>query len=260
MNPRKEILDELQNISPLLAQIPEVSVLSVPENYFNQLSENIFTRIFQEEEANETTPAFTGIPSLNQQAPEGYFANLSNQILNKIKSNVVAKEDELAEFPLLLSIKKENIFSVPESYFENLSRVILEKTIETTPAKVIPIHTGKVVSMKRRWIKIAAAAVITGVIGVSSFFMINDADKNQPAYVLAAKEYPTAQKINAGINSLSDDAIIDYLESNGNILDNETLIKDVDTKGLPAMEDYLMDENTLNNYLNQIDADGVEKN
>ena len=59
---------------------------------------------------------------------------------------------------------------------------------------------------------------------------------------------------------LSDDDIIKYLEKNGNIMDNELLTNNTDVSEMPNQDDYLNDENTLNQYLDKIDAPGNKSN
>jgi hypothetical protein len=69
-----------------------------------------------------------------------------------------------------------------------------------------------------------------------------------------ASQYKTPEQVDKGIASLSDDEIVKYLEKNGTILDEETISKNVDTTELPSADDYLINENALNNYLNEINA------
>ena len=82
--------------------------------------------------------------------------------------------------------------------------------------------------------------------------------KNIPELKIAS-QYKTTEQLDKGIASLSDDEIAKYLEKNGNIMDEENISKNMDTTGLPSPEDYLIDENALNNYLNDVNA-GSNKN
>jgi len=75
-----------------------------------------------------------------------------------------------------------------------------------------------------------------------------------PDYIKSSFQYKTPEQVDEGIASLSDDEIAKYLEKHGNIMDNETLIKEVDVNKLPDPTDYLTDDDALNNYLNAIDA------
>ena len=84
--------------------------------------------------------------------------------------------------------------------------------------------------------------------------------KNLPAYIREASQYKTPEELNKGLASLSNDEIATYLEHHGNIMDDYLLTKDIDTKELPDASAYLIDENTLNNFLNQIDAQASNEN
>lgn len=245
MNQSNEIIKELQGISPMLAQMQKVNVFEVPEGYFSRLAEKMTTRILLEEK-----DSFNFDKRNTQQVPEGYFDSLSDVILSKIKKEEAEnnEEDFQKSFPVLHSLKNKNVFTVPENYFEGISYQIINKIKSHQPAKVI--------SMKTRWWKYAAAAIIAGIITIGSLQIFNSSrDGDQiPSYVESSFQYKTPEQVDEGIASLSDDEIIKYLEKYGSIMDNDLLIKDVDVKELPATEDYLIDENTLNNYLEKIDV------
>ena len=237
MNNKDEILMELQDTSPILAQISRSNVFTVPEGYFENLGErllvNALLNIPEGEAGNESNHS--------QQVPSGYFDQLSDSILSKIKN---AEKAALAgDYPLLDSLKKENVYSVPEAYFENLSSGIL--------AAIKP--KAKIISFtKSIWWKYAAAAFFAGIMLVSAFFIFNSGSKQSSVYVAATQKYQTLKQINNGIATLPEDEIIQYLELNSRSTDNELLIKNVNTNDLPSEMDYLLDENALNGYLNKI--------
>lgn len=238
-----EILDELRSISPVLAGIEKVNTFSVPDGYFDTLSINALKNI----NTQSFNTAFA--------APEGYFDNLSNEILNKIRlSETNDAAQELKDLsPMLYAIQNENVFDVPADYFANLSDNILEKVSARSQAKVVEIKRKDSV-----W-RMAVAAVVTGAIAVSSLMVFNtkktDAEKgeNYVSAITEASHFKNEQQIDAGIASLSDDEIIKYLEKTGNDLDNETLTKSINDKALPELTDYLIDDKTLDSYLNNIE-------
>lgn len=246
-NNSTEILNELKEISPFLATMEKVNVFQVPQNYFSQLNEKILTELFiRRQEKNNV-----------QKVPDGYFDSLSDRIISKIKTeNIGSASEEIQELsPALNYLREEAVFTIPENYFDDLSDRILDK-IHSEKANVISI------SFAKKWWKYAAAAVIIGIIAISSLLTFNNknkkeiASKNIPAYIKEASKYPTPEKLNEGISSLSKDDIVNYLQSNGNILDEEVITKDLDTKDLPATEDYLVNENTLNNFLEKLNSEG----
>ncbi len=236
-----EILQELSNISPLLAGVERKNTLSVPEGYFDSLTLDLIKNLSFDNKEKLTVP-------------KGYFDNLGEQILQEIKSLEIDASPELRTLsPMLYSIKNENVFAAPERYFDDLSENILTKIITKPQAKVIPL--------KRRdsvW-KIAAAAVVTGIIAVSSIMVFNHPQQSTSdelavaTYIKEASQYKNEKQIYAGVASLSDDDIIKYLEKTGNDADNETLVTGVNEKALPDQKDYLLDEHTLDTYLNNIE-------
>ncbi|MGN6194360.1 MAG: hypothetical protein ACTHOB_05445 [Ginsengibacter sp.] len=242
MQKRTEITEELKDISPTLASMEKVNVFQVPEDYFSDFDAKILTTIFLQDKKDNF-----------QKVPEGYFNSLSDTILSKIKQeeNQTASEEIKALSPALHYLKEERVFDVPENYFENLSNEILEK-IKPSKPKVIAISSVK------KWWKYAAAAVVAGVIAISSLQIFNHNSNSIPEMQIAS-EYKTPEQLNQGISSLSDEEIVKYLENNGNILDEEAITKDMDTTELPSTEDYLTNENALNNFLNQIN-EGSNKN
>lgn len=242
MKVSKEISDELVNISSLLSGIEKKNVFSVPEGYFDILSITILKRL-------DTSPSIDTLT-----IPEGYFENLSSSILQKIRSlNETAEQELRALSPMLYSIQNENVFEVPAGYFSGLQNNILDKVVERPQVKVIELKKRDSV-----W-KYAAAAVVTGVIGISSLMMFNGSqnsattkfDKSNASSFQTGFQFKNEQLINAAIETLSDDEVIKYLEKTGNEVDNETLATIVNENELPTTNDYLLDEGTLNTYLDK---------
>ncbi len=235
-----EIYNELNEISPLLAGIEKKYVLSVPERYFDTLSINILKQI------NSNSAEF------KLTVPEGYFENLSSSVLNKIKSLSQDPAKELkALSPMLYSIQNENVFNVPIGYFRNLHDDILHK-ISKPPTKVIELK--KRVSV---W-KYAAAAVVTGAIAISSLMIFNTSKQTTirkadevavTSSIKTSSQFKNEQQVKAAIATLSDEEIIKFLEKTGTDVDNEALAADIDQNTLPAPKDYLLDEKTLDTYL-----------
>lgn len=246
-----EILNELMAISPVLAEMEKVNVFSVPEGYFIGLDEKIATTVFLQQDKKTEF----------QKIPEGYFDSLSSRILSKIKEEEESAEEEIKSIsPALHYLKEENVFSVPEGYFDNLSSRILRK-IKGEETKIVSFNST------RKWWKYVAAAIVAGIITIFSYQLFVSppdsmitASSGMPEYIQMASQYKTVVEINQGIASLSDEEIAKYLEKSTSILDDEALIKNTDTKELPTPDDYLLDDNTLNNYLQKINVESIDKN
>ena len=255
MEKGSEILNELQIISPYLAEIGKVNVFQVPENYFEELPIKALTNIFLHIDEKNS----------DQQVPEGYFDRLSDKILLKIRKEdqQSAKEEISIISPILSSLKDKNVFTVPHGYFEKLGDSVHAK-LKPGEAKIIPLSTVK------KWWKYAAAAVIAGALTVGSFQIFNNKSNREdgnsvltasiPDYIKLSFQYKTPEQLDQGIASLSDDEIATYLEKHGNIMDDEMLTNDIDANELPSPDDYLIDDSTLNNFLNTITPQDSNKN
>jgi hypothetical protein len=248
MKKSEEILNELKGLAPSLAAMEKVNVFKVPDGYFDELGEKISNTVFLHQDEKKDS----------QKVPEGYFDSLSSKIISRINQDDESADNEIKSIsPALHYLKEEEVYSVPEGYFNNLSDRILNK-INHQNAKVVSFGSVK------KWWKYAAAAVVAGIITITSIQLFNKPSSatsaNMPDYVQMASQYKTTKELDKGISSLSDNEIANYLEKNTTILDDEALISNTDTTGLPTPEDYLIDDNALNNYLQKINAQGTITN
>ena len=89
--------------------------------------------------------------------PAGYF----NQNLEVLPA--LLKEEEA---PVLAAIGKDLPYTVPQGYFKNLPEQVLAK-ITKPQAKVVPLFA-------RKWMKVAVAAVVGGVMVLAGYQLLND--------------------------------------------------------------------------------------
>ncbi len=260
--------EELRNLSTLLHALKGENIFSVPQGYFESFAGNLISHLKSEnaeDELSNLSPTLYALKNENVfSVPQGYFESLAVNIFKRLESaREESAEEELRILsPMLYAIKGENVFSVPRGYFDSLAKDIVEK-VNPQPAKVV--------TMKRNsWFKYAAAAIVTGVIAVSSLLIFNNNSGKTgehttavstvlPDYIKASFQYKNEADLNAGIAKLSDDDIIKYLEENGNIMDNELLTNNTDVSEMPSQTDYLSDEDALNKYLDKIDAETDKK-
>jgi hypothetical protein len=183
--------------------------------------------------------------------PEGYFETLPGQILEKVYKNAgtrynsnSADEEIMAISPLLAGLKNKQAFSVPDGYFEQLagaaSADITNKSHTTAP--VYSIGRGN------RWIRYAAAAIVTGAIGIGAFFFTNRHS--------AAGDETVAQNVSpaasSGLKDISDAVLSDYLadmpENQNTIVDSadavfyNTAFTDISDKDLASMIQEIPDD------------------
>ena len=268
--------EELRQLSPTLYTLKDKNVFSVPDGYFESFAENVGGRLklqpanveSAEEELRSLSPILYALKGENVfSVPDDYFASFAGDVVGRLKlqpASVESAEEELRSLsPILYALKGENVFSVPDGYFESFAGNVAEK-LKPQPARII--------TMKKRnsWWKYAAAAIVTGAVVISSLQIFNSSPGNNSgksvaagsglsADVKASFQYKTEDDLNAGIAKLSDDDIIKYLEKNGNVMDEESLTNNTDVSEMPSQADYLNDENTLNTYLDKIDAVTTDK-
>jgi len=135
-------------------------------------------------------------------APTGYFEGLADAILNRIRAHAdyQSGSEELAELsPLLHSLKRELPYSVPEGYFDQPVSVPMAEKAE--PAKLVSLGA-------RKWMRYAAAAVITGALALGAYglFFSNKTNMNP--------EEAIAKKIGKDIrnNDISSDDVAEFLD------------------------------------------------
>jgi hypothetical protein len=85
MENRNDLLNELKNISPLLAERKKENLFSVPENYFSTVEVNVMEKIYAESVSSELqNSSLKNIAKQNAfDVPYGYFERLPNELLQK---------------------------------------------------------------------------------------------------------------------------------------------------------------------------------
>lgn len=246
MENRTEILNELQSLSPTLTELHGVNVYTVPNGYFNVLSEDILHTI---------QVAKYGIVNSAQKqdttdVPQGYFENLADTILTKIKQEDNVSEELRRLSPMLYSVQNEKVYTVTKNYFEQLHIELVEKV---QPQQTI------VTTMRKRnftFIKYAVAAVFTGIItfGAFKFTTTNKLDDTTKQGLAIAKN----NSFDIELNKLTDEDIVKYLSNSSTDADVALLINVVDENELPTQEDYLTDEKALDNFLDNVNLENLK--
>lgn len=242
MKIEEDILNELKTISCVVADVPYLNVFSVDKQYFSLISSELKVRI-EADTLNLNKNNFT--------VPAGYFENLSTTVLQKIKAEENEVFAEIKEQSVLIaSIKNKNIFTVPQQYFEELSFTTEEKPV----TKVIKMSRTRLV------FKYAAAAVITGLIGISIINITKKTESNfasevsiQTAEVMTkADNIIKTGTFDKELENISDTDIEQYLQQGGQDVNAALVASSTDDADkLPEAAEYLLDENALENYLKE---------
>ena len=217
MTQRANILQELNEIGSTLVNVTSQNIYSVPAGYFEEFADQMLNRI--------KSPLLNEARKNPYTVPTGYFDGLEERLMQAVRKSAdyQTANEELESFsPLLKGLRKETLYTVPQGYFENL-----EAEINKPKAKIITIT-------HRKWFRLAAAAVIVGIIASAGLFLKQQKpiDPNNNPYEWVAKNMKKVgtDKINnfmnsSGIEQLSKEAP----EKNDDIKD---LMKDVSDKDI----------------------------
>ena len=237
MNNRNTIQNELNELNSGLNSDLNQHPYSVPEGYFEGLANSILAKIKAEmpvspfEEIAELSPLLAGISKkLPYSVPDDYFS------LNIEGLQAFTSENE--ESLVLSFIDKEMPYEVPVGYFANVPDQVLENVTTNQGAKVIPFS-------KNKWLRLAMAAIVTGVIAISGIFYFNNrttgnGTSNDP--VMAVKKAST-EELNDFIKTNAVDATDD--KSSLTVLNKspkpeaKKLFADVSDKELNAFLDQM---------------------
>ena len=138
---------DLQKEAPKLAAIGNGIPFTVPAGYFQELSDNLKSRILVESMHVDDNDGF--------KVPQGYFDELSSRI-----------ENRLAVENIRLLVPSEG-FVLPDGYFTELSGRITSR-IDDSSKGATPIRR-----LFSSWISYAAAACITAIIASGIYFNSN---------------------------------------------------------------------------------------
>lgn len=253
MTRNTNILNELTELNSSLVNISTQNVYTVPAGYFDELVLTVLNRIKAMNAANAAEEFGYLAPTLNSiskkipyTVPVGYFDSLAETVLQSVRESndyQTAQEEIETLSPLLSSLKKQVPYSVPQGYFDSIAE---------TPAK----PSVKVISITHRsWFKYTAAAVVVGVIAITSIFIIKN---NTGEKALARFE----KKLNNEIKAMSDSELKEFMELTAAGLNGEEkaststtdeikeLLKDVPESELKEFIEETSDLNTETTLLN----------
>ena len=185
MEQKIHIQEELSALGSSLPLLP--LPYGVPGGYFDSLPEWMLRRA-KADAAGDSREELTALaPHWQDQArltpyqvPVGYFESLDLSYIWAEESSVSAELEGLS--PLLAGLKKETPFTLPDGYFEEM---------KGGEAVLKPVEKAPVVRMARsRWFRVAAAAVITGIVASVGFLVFRPGksiDPNEKSYAWVEK-------------------------------------------------------------------------
>lgn len=237
-----EIQQELEQISRLVASIPQGVVLQVPDDYFGCLPERMMRKAAQEKSLWEV--------------PANYFDGITQSVLNKILTEDAADSQENP----LKGIQPEP-FLVPEHYFDTVP--------ERINARIRSGNTGtktRMVALRfRQAVRYMAAAMITLIVTTGVFRFLIAGSASDPASTNLERSIEQGRQMDERqfseqLNKLNEEDILSYLEQYGSPQDVARLGSGMETGDIPSAEEYLKEDNTLELLLKAIPSEEQKKN
>lgn len=229
------------------------NIFTVPDGYFEGLAGNIMAKInaMENQDARQETtgisPLVSGIDKKNVfSIPDGYFDQLAAHITKRITPVL---EETMAISEMVAAIGNKNVFDVPPGYFDALEDDILEAL--PRQAKLVQLQP------RRSVFRYAAAAVITGLLGLSLFLMFDKKDTGSMpdnTVIAHAEDILKNNSFEAELDKLTAADIENYLSENGSDVTAALVANSAveNSSALPEAEDYIFDEKTLDEYLDKM--------
>jgi hypothetical protein len=231
MNSKKDIQDELNGLNSNLPGNGEGTPYDVPQGYFEGFAASVMAKIRNgegssisaAEEIAELSPLLAGISrTMPYDLPANYFAeNIAS---------LPAFTSETEESLVLSFVEKEMPYEVPRGYFASFPETVLERL--NRDRKVVPM-------VRRRWMHVAAAAVVAGIITLSglAYFKGGGTTTTSDPVALEIKKAST-EELNAFVKA-ADVSLTDESSTAQNSTDVKQLLKDVSDKELESFLDQV---------------------
>lgn len=215
MKPEENILLELQELAPTLANGSVQIPYALPEGYF------------------ETFPLLMldlVAPAPQNAVPEGFFDSFPELMLQKLRANEVT-EETAGIAPLLNSIPKAMPNHVPADYFSQLK-----------PSAAV--QTTQVIAIRRKvWMQVAAAvAILLAAFSIWQWSQSNNGQQdNQVVSVPDTLSIPT--DISIQLAMIEDGAIESAFKSTGQSIEASNSLYYLETDNFEeALKDISVDE------------------
>ncbi|MBB6236316.1 negative regulator of sigma E activity [Pedobacter sp. AK013] len=197
--------NDWMNEAPALAAMGKRNPFSVPDGYFENCDEAIFSGVFLNGLKQKTSDN-------NFEVPQNYFEDLTERIQTRVA---------LSEMP-----KAEQAFAVPENYFDTLQNRIADRIAASAPkkeVKVIPLW-------RRNIVKYTSAACFLLMTSFGIYFYQNSS-------ITTAQQVQSPEAINEQLlYDIDESTIIDHLEAQNTTSPNTKTTSASDTE----MENYIL--------------------
>ena len=247
-------MNELADLGSGLKDHNPQNIYTVPVGFFEGLADQILNRIKAidatnaKDELKYLSPLLSNVSKeMPYSVPAGFFQNLSEDVLKNISEHedYQTSEEEIESLsPLLSSLKNKKTYLAPAGYFEKL-----ETKIEKKETKVISIS-------RRRWYRLAIAAVVIGIVVIGGLLFIKSGQvnpvDNPHAWIEKNVKKVDQAKIDEFVSLANDDSSdkVDNESDAAKKAEIKELMKDVSEK---EIEEFLNDAVALES---STDTDG----
>lgn len=239
MAPDIHIQNELKELAPDLAGLPQKVPYSVPVGYFENFAEKLVATLRSDNPDTEIaslSPLLAGLSrKIPYSLPAEYFGD----------APAIFQEQDLEFSPLspLRNMSKKVPYKVPAAYFDQLPHQLLQKITEEnkTPARVV--------NFSRSWLKYAAAAVITGVVAIGGWFYTGSSRGSSDVSA------SITQQLQAEMQQISDEAIQEYTNQTNSFYYGIASLQNDDLSGM-EVHDLLGDvsDEALQQYIQEFNG------
>ena len=232
MATREDILNELEQISPVVARISFVNPYQVPQGYFDGFADQVMLKIKPDnisatEELEKLSPLLSSLSKkLPYETPAGYFNDLSDHAVAGVKAIEFVNVELENLSPTMSSLKSVNVYEVPSGYFDSLADNIVKNISQRKSAKVVSMSFGKKV------MRYAVAAAFIGLIAIGGWL-----------YFAPAK--PTSMAaIETEVKQVPEDEMMKFLESDALVVteSNSGVTEQIDETDMKSMLTDVSDE------------------
>lgn len=258
MTQRDNILQELIGLESILASITPQNIYVVPDRYFEELANQVLSRIKAIEAksvSEELGYLFPVLNTISKQVPysipTGYFEELEEKILIAIRTHEdyqSPKEELEAISPFLSGLNKQMPYNVPDRYFEKINSDISYNKVSEPEIKVISL-------IHRRWFRYAAAAVVIGFISMIGLLFeyrpAVDPEKSPDEWIAKNVKKVSADKLDDFIKLTNEESSSQETTTGKDVKPNEIkdLMKDVPESQIQEFvnETSALDDNSILN-------------
>lgn len=259
MKNNENILRELREIAPYLANVEKKNLYTVPDSYFANFSNVVLAQVQLSRvsgELSKVAPALAGLSGLNKtEAPAGYFSSFSSGLLNKIRANEVA--DELTAIaPALSELEKVNAYEAPAGYFNTFAQQVLQQANRAQqPATTLPkwIQSANVIleTVVAAVFKPKYSFAFAGTLSIA-FLAVMMFTKVEQQCAETDVECQLAQLSTAELDAYITENADEFHKSVLDISTDDTKLETRNEKGTLSMEKYLKAELTDDELENAI--------